>query len=292
MTDNSLQRTPEWFERRKKRITASNVGAILGLDPYRDRNDVMRQMVRDALGAEREFKGNPATEYGIRNEENARMAFEMDMGVDVTPAPFVEYEDWAGASPDGWVSDGSIVEFKCPFGMRNHVNPAFKSIDEQPHYYAQVQFQLYCTGKHGAWFSQWNPNDSSYVFVLPDQDWVDKNISKLKQFYAEFLHELEHNSTDHLSPKRITLDSVEAHKMVREWDDIAEQMAMLDDRKKQLLAEMVRAADDKNADFAGRKLTLVKRAGSVSYANVVKDHCKGVDIELYRGKESASWQLR
>ena len=40
------QYTPEWWEARKGLVTASSVGAILGHDPYRDRDDVMRAMVR------------------------------------------------------------------------------------------------------------------------------------------------------------------------------------------------------------------------------------------------------
>ena len=72
------QRTPEWHEQRKGLITASNVGAILGLDPYRKPDDVMRQMVRDWHGAEREFAGNAATEWATFNEETAFGQFCME----------------------------------------------------------------------------------------------------------------------------------------------------------------------------------------------------------------------
>ena len=65
------QRTWEWFEARKGRITASSVGAILGHAPYATRDDVMRRMVREYHGAPEEFEGNIATEYGTRNEAGA-----------------------------------------------------------------------------------------------------------------------------------------------------------------------------------------------------------------------------
>ena len=38
------QRTPEWNEKRKSRVTGSIVGAILGLSPYMTRADAMRAM--------------------------------------------------------------------------------------------------------------------------------------------------------------------------------------------------------------------------------------------------------
>ena len=41
------QNTPEWHAARKGRVTASMVGAILGVAPYMTRADAMRRMVRD-----------------------------------------------------------------------------------------------------------------------------------------------------------------------------------------------------------------------------------------------------
>ena len=64
MQPHSEQRSEEWFDARKDKITASNVGAILGLSPYKKPDDVMREMVRAHFGAEREFTGNAATQWG------------------------------------------------------------------------------------------------------------------------------------------------------------------------------------------------------------------------------------
>lgn len=50
------QRSEEWFEARKNRITASAVGAILGNAPYATRDDVMRRMVREYHGARANLK--------------------------------------------------------------------------------------------------------------------------------------------------------------------------------------------------------------------------------------------
>jgi putative phage-type endonuclease len=290
MTDMIEQRSPEWFEQRRKRVTASSVGAILGHDPYRDRNDVMRAMARDALGAPSEFDGNIATRYGQANEQNARLDFELETGLSIDDAPFVAFDDWAGASPDGWVGDNAIIEIKCPFSLRKETQPVFKKLTDQQHYLDQVQFQLFCTGKDKAHFFQWSPYGNDWTVTFADHAWRDENLPRLKQFYAEFLDALS-NPDEYLKPKRITLDSPEAHKMIREWDEVNEQLGWLEERKKDLLAQIVQAAGEKDAEFAGRKLTKVVKVGAVSWAKMAKDHCPNVDTTPYLGKPSEHWRL-
>ena len=61
--------------------------------------------------------------------------------------------DWFGASPDGIVNDETVLEIKCPFNLRNELLPQFKSIESQPHYYAQLQLEMACTGKNKRTFT-------------------------------------------------------------------------------------------------------------------------------------------
>ena len=285
------QRSPEWLEARKKRITASIAGAILGHSPSMTRNDAMRSMVRDALGADQEFTGNVATQWGEGNEAGAVRSFEMITGIKADPCGFFTFKDWLGASPDGLTPEGEPLEVKCPYRFRKERKPDFQSIYDMPHYYDQVQVQMLCTGAWNAHFFQWSPYGEKYEIVPFSQPWANENLPKLRQFYAEFLHELENNSEEYLNPKRAEFDTAEAHRMVREWDEIKEQIELLEERKKDLLTSMVEGAKGKDAVFAGRKLTKVIRAGSVSYAKVVKEHLPGLDLEPYRGNSSEYWKL-
>lgn len=287
------QRSKEWFEARKGRITASSVGAILGLAPYMTRADVMRNMVREAHGAEREFTGNIATEWGVNNEEGALMDYRIETGNAVDEVGFITKEDWAGCSPDGLIGEGAGVEVKCPFGLRKEPIPVpFKLLTEQMHYYAQVQFSMWVTGREWWDFFQWAPNGTDLTRVVMDAAWQNENLPRLRQFYAEYLNEVANNADEHLAPKRIEIDTPEAHKMVKEWDELNEQLELAAERKKDLLAAMVAMAGSKDALFAGRKLTLAQRKGSVSYAKVVKAHCPDADLEPYRGKPSSYWGLK
>lgn len=286
------QRTQEWLDARKGRVTASNAGAILGCAPYRNRHQAMRAMVREALGAESEFTGNVATEWGTANEAGAIIDFEMDTGLIVTPAPFVTLDDWAGASPDGYVSDGGLIEVKCPFGIRLDNPPVFKPAIEQPHYMAQMQMQMHVTGKPHCHFYQWTMHDQSHEVVQYDADEAGRIMSALAQFYAEYLDELANNADEHLRPMRVTVDTPEAHKMVAELDELNEAIELAAQRKKGLIAAMVKMAGGADAFFAGRKLTLTKRQGAISYAKVVKEFLPGLDLEPYRGNATEYWGVK
>ena len=293
-TEELTQRSLEWHEARKGRVTASIVGAILGLSPYMTRDDAMRAMVREALGEEREFKGNVATEYGTHNEAGALIEYRMETMHDVESVGFTPHpkEDWAGCSPDGLVDANGGVEIKCPYSLRQaEFPPPFKPLADQPHYYAQVQFTLWVTGRQWWHFFQWCPAGTKIEVVKPDKEWQDENLPRLRQFHAEFLHELENNADEYRKPKRAVIDTPEAAKMVAEWDEINEQLALLAERKKDLLDSMVSMAGGRDATFGGRKLTEVEREGSVAYARVVKEHLPKLDLAPYRGKPSRYWRM-
>lgn len=286
------QRSPEWHAKRVGRVTGSIVGAILGLSPYMTRADAMRSMVRAAIGADPEFTGNVATEYGTANEGTAIIDFQMTTELRVKPAYFVMHEDWLGASPDGYVSDGGLIEVKCPYGLRNDPSPIFKSPSEQPHYAAQMQVQMYVTKTTHCHFWQWSTHGTSLHRVEYDQSWIDKNLPRLRQFHAEYLDEVANNPDEHRTPKRVEIDTPDARRMIAEWDDLNEKIEQLAERKKDLLADMVKAAGEKNALFAGRKLTMTERAGAISYAKAIKALCPNADLTPYQGKPSTFWQVR
>lgn len=284
------QRTTEWHNKRKGRVTASVAGAILGVAPYMTRGDVLRMMVRDTMGAEREFTGNVATEWGTFNEDGVKAEFEMETRLKIEPCGFFEYEDWLGASPDGLIGVDGIFECKAPYGIRSSKEPEFKSIEDQPHYMAQIQIQMLCTGRTHCHFYQWTPHGTKHEVVYFSQKWIQQNLGDLTEFYNEYLVALE-SPEDHLSPRRVVVDTPQAHKMVMEYDEIKEQLELLEERKKDLLDAMIALGKGSNALIAGRKLTKVEKAGAVSYAKVVKEKLPELDLTPWTGKASSFWKL-
>ena len=285
------QRTQAWFEARKGRVTGSVAGAILGLSPFATRDDVMRRMVREWHGAENEMKPNIATRHGEIHEDGAVMDFRLETGLDVEEVGFLPYEDWLGASPDGMTSDGGVLEVKVPFSKRKDETPTFKPLSDQPHYYAQVQIEMLCSGRGHAWFYQWSANGSKLERVDQDQDWLDENLPRLRQFYAEYLDAIK-EPDEHLAPRRLEIDTPEASRMLQEWDDLNEAIARAEARKKDLLEEFVLMAKNSNALLCGRKLTFVQKDGAISYAKAVKELAPDADLEKWRGQKSYFWQLR
>ena len=294
-TQMTEQRTPGWHAQRKGRITASMVGAILGHSPWMTRDNAMRTLVRTWHGAPSEFTGNPATEYGTFHEAHALADYAAQMGHKVEQVGFITRHDWAGCSPDGLIGTNGGLEIKCPFGLR-HAKPGeakFKPLHEQPHYVDQVQFSLWVTDRIWWSFWQWAPYlEPQHESVVASTAWQDENLPKLIQFYAEFvtIRESAELSAPYLAPLR--QDISEGERLIAEYDAAVIAAAEADARKKEALAALVTLAGEKNAVICGRKLTKVERAGSVSYAKVVKEHLPDLDLEPYRSAPVEHWQLK
>lgn len=282
------QRSEEWFKQRIGKITGSRVGAILDLAPYSGRDDVLRAMVREYHGAPSEFTGNIATEWGNNHEAQALMEYERTVQTFVEKAYFVTHENgWLGASPDGYVGSDGLLEIKCPFSRRK--DNLFISISDQPHYFAQAQVQLFVTGRKWCHFFQWSPAGNKLETIELDGDWLEKTLPELKSFHELYVSELD--NPEHLEPLRKEINTNASRLLIDEYDQLKDAIAMAQERQKEVMEELISMANDKNALINGRKLTKVIREGSISYAKVVKDHCKDVDLEPYRGKASESWRL-
>lgn len=288
------QRSEEWFEARKGRVTGSAVGAILDLDPNATRADIMRRMVRQYHGAPREWNGNIATQWGVTHETEAREDLEAEIGQEVAGATFVVHPEmnWLGASPDGYVGDDFLAEIKCPFGLRNDEAPVqFKTVEEQPHYYAQMQFQMFCTGRSKCYFWQWTPNDHKLTVVEYDPAYITETMPKLREFYMEFLAACD-EPDEYLEEPRVVIDTPRALQMVAEYNETVDAIAKAEERKKELMEKMVEMAKGKNAIFGGRRLTKTEKKGSISYAQALKVLAPGANLEPWRGKPSSFWSLK
>lgn len=285
------QKSKEWFKARVGKLTGSNIGAALGVNPWKSPDDLIRQMVRDYHGAESEFSGNIATAHGNLHEPLAVMDYTAKTGNIVDECGFFvhpEY-DWLGASPDGLIEDDGLIEVKCPFGLRNKKGDdlVFKSLAEQPHYKSQVMVELACTGRSFCHFYQWSPFGDSLERVDYDPLWFTDNLPILLAFYHQYINELDNPA--HLEPLLKEVNTLGAKSLLDEYDQIS---ATIDDataRKKEIMTELIALSKERNAVIHGRKLTKVERKGSVQYAKIPE--LKGLDLDPYRGKSSEYWKL-
>lgn len=183
------QRSPEWFAARVGRVTASRVGAILGVNPWRSYHDVMRGMLEEAIGTH-VYETSQATEWGTFHEEGAVVDYQLDTGHKVEPASFVTLGDHYGASPDGYVNDG-LIEIKCPYKARDYTRAdQFNPLLEQPWYWHQVQMQMHVCGVYWCDFYQWSPGCALLEHITYDESWWPEVEPKLAAFIERYHAEL------------------------------------------------------------------------------------------------------
>jgi exodeoxyribonuclease (lambda-induced) len=105
------QRSDEWFEIRKGKMTASNAQAISangkGLETY------IFGIMAEKLSDNKVSFSNADTERGCELEDSARMRYELEND-SVTLVGFIEHDEFTGCSPDGLIGKEGGIEIKCP----------------------------------------------------------------------------------------------------------------------------------------------------------------------------------
>lgn len=184
------QGTPEWFEVRKGKMTASHATAIgnhgKGLDTY-----IIELMAEFFSSGEKENFSNKHTDRGTEYEPTARDLYAFEYDVDVETVGFVELNEFIGCSPDGLIGEDGGLEIKCVDDVKyfKHLLNGENEIDSD--YLWQIQMNLKITGR--AWWDLviYNSNykKSMCVYrIMPDEEkfkeldlGFELGISKIKQ---------------------------------------------------------------------------------------------------------------
>lgn len=115
------QGSQEWFQVRCGIVTASRCADVCAMkkdgDERAERRDYRAEIISEIL------TGRPYPQFvtremqwGIDQEPNARLEYELRQGILVDTVGFVQHGeiDRFGCSPDGFVGDDGMVQFKCP----------------------------------------------------------------------------------------------------------------------------------------------------------------------------------
>ncbi len=136
------QRSPEWYELRKQRLTASDTAQAIGKGKFGSRNQLIQKKAAEICGNSVPFKTMPAMKWGIMFEDMAMRCYQQrndDIAVyefGLIPHPSLSCY---GASPDGITELGIMTEIKCPYKR--------KITGEVPDYYElQMQGQMAVCG--------------------------------------------------------------------------------------------------------------------------------------------------
>lgn len=147
------QRTAAWYELRKQRITASDLGMILGLNKYEAQ---YKFILKKTVGLP--FESNEFCYHGKKFEQSATLIYQYRYNCVVNEFGLITHGkyNWLAASPDGICENvkfnkinkskmvGRMLEIKCPF--RREIKTSGEIYDNicPAYYWAQVQQQLEC----------------------------------------------------------------------------------------------------------------------------------------------------
>ena len=189
---NFEQRTEDWYNIRKGKMTASNADTIIangkGLETY-----IYNLMAEYYSSAEKENYINADMQRGIDLEPEARLEFEFYTNLDVQEVGFIEYNEFIGVSPDGLIGDDGLIEIKCP-----NDSVYFKlllSDNIKPEYIAQMQMQLYVTDRQYCYFVSYNPNFEKSLYIKKitrDEEMIEK-LKKGLDKGTELIKEIKKN---------------------------------------------------------------------------------------------------
>tara|TARA_Y100000768_G_scaffold388507_1_gene384828 strand:+ start:127 stop:1275 length:1149 start_codon:yes stop_codon:yes gene_type:complete len=133
------QRSKEWYEMRKEKLTASALASALDKCHFTTRDELILSKIED-----KPYESNPITEWGVKYEDIAIAFYEELYNVKVLDFGLIPHPEFNafGASPDGICDDtgnkeyiARMVEIKCPPKRK-----FTKTVP--PHYLMQVQGQL------------------------------------------------------------------------------------------------------------------------------------------------------
>lgn len=190
------QRSPEWYEARLGRVTASRVADIVAKTKTgysTSRANYMAELICERLtGVQGASYASAAMQWGTDTEPMARAAYEGTVGSLVIETGFVPHGSiaMAGASPDGLIEDDGLVEIKCPITATHIETLLGQSVPGR--YVTQMQWQMACTGRKWCDFVSFDPRmpEKMQLFIKRvDRD--NAAIAELEREVVNFINELE-----------------------------------------------------------------------------------------------------
>ncbi|XXP77624.1 MAG: YqaJ viral recombinase family protein (plasmid) [Lettuce witches'-broom phytoplasma] len=172
------QNSWEWFQHRKNYINASEVGTIMGLNPYETQEDLIKKKIFGST-----FISNEAVEHGKKTEPKANLFFSIKHKKNYEPAVFTK--GIFSASLDGFNEETkTMLEIKCPLNKDGASWKEFyKNGTIPPYYLAQIQCGLYCAEIDKAYFLVYiNDNDYTIKKIVLNQKFIDEMLVECKKY--------------------------------------------------------------------------------------------------------------
>lgn len=190
-----LQRSPEWYEARLGKATASRFADILAKTRTGEgagRKNYRAELVIERLtGIPADNYTNAAMQWGTEYEALAKMEYELSTGNSIKEVGFIDAIGLrAGASPDGYVDETGLVEIKAP-NSATHIE-TLKLGEVPAKYIPQIQGQMWITGCEWCDFVSYDPRMPAELrLFIKRVSRDDKYIEQLEAEVTKFLEEVD-----------------------------------------------------------------------------------------------------
>lgn len=210
----------DWQAKRLGKFTASNIGKLLkkgrskaeyfGDGALTYINAVLTEILTsEPMDGELSGANIKSLQHGQAHEYEALILLQERTGIEIeffglANPQFIEYNRYSGGTPDG-LSAEYLIEIKCPWNSAIHtkrLKAVLKGLDfnqwlkeEEPDYYAQVQFNMMCAKKDKALFVSYDPRAIAYgdnrlviMEILADKEY-QTDLSERLEKAAEIISE-------------------------------------------------------------------------------------------------------
>ena len=271
------QNTSVWQAWRQSRFGASDAAAMLGISPYKTRE----QLLREKQGVIAKTSDYQRELYAAGHAAEKAMPHLEDLaGQPITPCVY-EGEDSIAASLDGISFEGTlIIEHK----LLRDSNASRKRFDMAArgelaeHDMAQVQQQLMVSGAEKCWFvvSDGTPENMTIAEVFPNADW----FARIRAGWAQFARDLE-----------ATADEV-PQILANEYRDLDAQIKALQSQQQAVKEQLIALAEEAGSDslaVGGITLKRIESKWTVDYKAIPA--LKDIDLDAYRKPASITWRI-
>lgn len=189
-----VQRTPDWYQFRCGKISASCVYDIIATTRSNDftakRNALFKRLLGERITGVPVIKRVPSLDARASMEDEAIIAYEFYYDATVEKVGSIPHPTIpnAIASPDGLIGKKGVLEIKC-LDSAQHLELLETGVIAKEYEY-QMHFQLACTGRAWADFVAFDPRMPEemklYVYRLKrDKDAIERIEQAVRDFDAE-----------------------------------------------------------------------------------------------------------